>query len=401
MRILLQYLRKFISSPGGLLYVYVFIAVVASVQLILVPAHFFAGRAYTDYNNYVIFRQSFFHLISGQNLYTLYPAEQWDLFKYSPTFALFIGSLAWMPDMAGLIIWNVVNVLALYFAIRALPLKVVAQNKLLIFLILELLTSIQNSQSNGLMAGLLIGAFTSLQRGKVQWATLWLVLATFIKVYGAVGFCLFLFYPDKIKFIVYAAAWTIIFTVLPLAVVPFHTLVWQYQNWGAMMLADESASYGLSVMGWLHSWFGISKGKSIVILAGLLCFIIPFLRISLYQDELFKLKMLAFILIWVVIFNHKAESPTFIIAVAGAAIWYFSGPRQLWRDILMGCVFLFTSLSVTDLFPPIIKERFFEPYNIKSIPCIIAWCVVFAGLLRMQKGGPGNLNSEITVPALT
>jgi Glycosyltransferase family 87 len=380
----LQYLRSLILPRGRLFSVYALVAIIASVQLILVPPHFFAGKPYTDYNNYVIFRQSFSHLISERNLYAPYPAEQWDIFKYSPAFALFMGALAWLPDMAGLIIWNMINVLALYFAVRALPFKIIDQNKLLIFLILELLTSIQNSQSNGLMAGLLIGAYTSLQRGKVHWATLWLVLATFIKVYGAVGFCLFLFYPDKIRFIFYAAAWTIIFAVLPLVAVPFHALLWQYQNWGTMMLADESASYGLSVMGWLQSWFGINKGKSVVTLVGLLCFIIPFSRFSLYRNEAYKLNILAFMLVWVVIFNHKAESPTFIIALAGIAIWYFSSSRQLWRDVLMGVVFVFTCLLVTDLFPSFMKERFFEPYNIKVVPCIIAWCIIFTGLLKIK-----------------
>jgi hypothetical protein len=40
-----------------------------------------------------------------------------------------------------------------------------------------------------------------LEQRKVMWAALCLVAATFIKLYGAIGFCLFLFYPDKLKFL--------------------------------------------------------------------------------------------------------------------------------------------------------------------------------------------------------
>jgi hypothetical protein len=53
---------------------------------------------YKDYNVYVIFKQAFFHLIAQKNLYILYPHEHWDLYKYSPTFALFIVLLAYLPD---------------------------------------------------------------------------------------------------------------------------------------------------------------------------------------------------------------------------------------------------------------------------------------------------------------
>ena len=46
------------------------------------------GITYTHYNNYIIFKQSYFHLIENKDLYTLYPNEHWDYYKYSPTFSL-------------------------------------------------------------------------------------------------------------------------------------------------------------------------------------------------------------------------------------------------------------------------------------------------------------------------
>src|SRR6185436_4649713 len=99
------------------------------------------------------------------------------------------------------------------------------------FVLLELLTSMQNAQSNGLMAALIIAAFAHLNKGKVHWAALWLVIATFIKVYGAIVFCLFLFYPGRLKFMGYAILWTIFFALIPLVATPLPTLIWQYQNW--------------------------------------------------------------------------------------------------------------------------------------------------------------------------
>ncbi len=381
---------EFFLQPRATLIIYILLALIASLQLLLLPPHMFSGRAYTEYNNYVIFRQSFHHLMEAKNLYTLYPDEQWDLYKYSPAFSLFMGLLAYLPDFVGVTIWTLINTIALFFAVRTLPFSNRKQNMLLLFVMIELLTSLQNTQSNGLMAGLFIGAYSSMQKGKMQWATLWLVIATFIKIYGAVGFCLFLFYPDKLRVFAYAILWSFIFFFIPILVTPFNTLIWQYHNWVSMMAEDQSVSYGLSVMGWLHSWFGIDKGKSVVSVLGLILFFIPFARISLYKNQAYRLLMLASMLLWVIIFNHKAESPTFIIAVAGVGIWYFSGEPLLWRRLLLLMVFLFTIMSPTDLFPPIIRENIFKPFTIKAIPCIIVWCVVFVELIGM-KNEPSQL----------
>jgi hypothetical protein len=399
-----QSIRSFLLQPRTLMAIYILAAIIASIQAVMLGNHDFVmprpnahdmlsnpdimrlyiGHHFTEYNNYVIFKKSFFHLIAGKNLYAIYPAEQWDLYKYSPTFALLMGALAYLPDIIGLSTWNILNALVLFAAIRMLPFKNKTQSLLLWFIALELLTSMQNAQSNGLLAGLMIAASCFMQRGKHIWATLLLVFAAYIKVYGAIGFCLFLFYPEKIKFILFAILWTILLFLLPLIVTPFQTLVWQYQNWAQVLSADQSAAFGLSVMGWLHSWFGINRGKTYVTIVGIILFFLPFIRFRLYHNQAYRLLVLASMLIWVIIFNHKAESPTFIIAVAGVGIWYFLRPATQWRTILLLCVLLFTSFSNTDLFPPYIKQNFIVPYTIKVVPCILLWVVTFVELMTMK-----------------
>ena len=144
---------KVFLNLNFVLAVYITITVVASV----IP--FFLGDkgGYTHYNNYVIFKQSFYHLIQGKDLFILYPNEQWDLYKYSPAFALFFGVFAWLPDIAGGTGWNLLNMLALYFAIKKLPVLNDSKKALALwFVLIEDVTSIQNFQSNALIAGLLI-----------------------------------------------------------------------------------------------------------------------------------------------------------------------------------------------------------------------------------------------------
>ena len=128
-----------------------------------------------------------------------------------------------------------------------------------------------------------------------------------------------------------------------------------------------------------------------VSLMGVILFFVPLTRYKMYSNQTFRLMILAFMLLWVIIFNHKAESSTFIIAVAGVGIWYFANEKANWRLALMILVLLFTSMSTTDIFPPYVKKHFIYPYTIKAVPCILVWCVVFVELMLMPKP---KLNKE-------
>src|SRR5438128_8002394 len=78
---------------------------------------------YTHYNNFLIFRQSFDHLIHNMDLYSSQVPEHYDFYKYSPTFATLMAPFALLPVLPGLILWNLLNALALFFAINSLPIK--------------------------------------------------------------------------------------------------------------------------------------------------------------------------------------------------------------------------------------------------------------------------------------
>ena len=156
------------------------------------------------------------------------------------------------------------------------------------------------------------------------------------------------------------------------------------------MAADQSGSYGLSVMGWLHAWFHIEGIKNMVMLAAVILFVLPLVRVKLYRNTIFQLLFLANMLLWVIIFNHKAESPTYIIAFAGACIWYFTSARLTGHKVMFALVFIFTCLSVTDLFPHSIKNSLFTPYVIKAVPCIFLWIFIELQLLFMPLNTQGN-----------
>src|SRR5687768_13969374 len=134
------------------------------------------------------------------------------------------------------------------------------------------MTALQNAQSNVLIAGLLLLAFSFLERRRTALASLMIVVAAFTKLFGLVAFSLFLLYPEKGKFVLFSALWVIVVGVLPLAVVSPAELVHLYQSWWRLLSMDYADSSGLSVMGWLQSWFRFNPPKTIVTLAGMALF---------------------------------------------------------------------------------------------------------------------------------
>lgn len=385
-----QKINQLIANPRNIILLYALFAVAASVQSVAAgkKTYLEGGREYNHYNNYTIFKESFFHLKNDQDLYILYPEEHWDLYKYTPTFSVFFGLFAVTPDWLGLSLWNLLNALVLLFAVYYLP-RLGNREKGLILLIalIELMTSMQNAQSNALIAGLLILAFGLLEKRNYSLAALSIVGTAFIKLFGIVGFALFIFYPQKWKLTLYTVLWTAALFVVPLAVVDYEQYMALLDSYRRMLAEDHSLSYGYSVMGWLHSWFSVSISKNMVVLAGVALFLLPLANLKAYKELGFRYLLLASVLIWVVIFNHKAESPTFVIAMAGVALWYVNSEKNVLNTVLFIGAFVLTSLSPTDIFPRPIREEWVKPYVLKAVPCILVWVKVLYDMATWRAGG--------------
>ena len=153
-------------------FIYSLAAILVSLQRLGLAPN---ANGYTAYENYRIFRNAFSHLLAGQNPYAAFPAEQWDLFKYSPAFALFMAPFAALPDWAGLPLWNLLNALPLLAAIFYLPVLTEKQRMFMAWWILpELVVSMQNSQSNGLTAALIIWPIIALEHHRPASAAAWM-----------------------------------------------------------------------------------------------------------------------------------------------------------------------------------------------------------------------------------
>lgn len=357
-------------SEKKVIIIIILVAVALAIQCYVASI----GREYTRYNNYVIFKQSFEHLLTNKNLYLSYPAEYFDLYKYSPAFALFMGLFYYLPDLLGLILFNLLNISVFIIAMQKLKLPRESYKFLFLFVLTELAISLSMTQTNILIAGLIMLAFSRFEEDKPLLSSLCIVLTFYIKIFGIAAFALWFLYPNKLKFLLYSVCWFLFFAVLPVIFISANSLQQQYQNWLVLLKNDHDASYGASFLGWMHSWFHLNFSKTATVAVAALVFCLPLFKVKLYKLYSFRLQMLASVLLWVVIFNHRGESPTYIIAMAGVAIWYFSQKPVRSNTILLWLALIFTSFSSTDLITPgWINNRFIEPYSIKAIFCCIIW----------------------------
>ena len=379
--------QTILSHRTIIVILYVLFAIGASTQSLLLSPKTNQEEVieYTKYNNYIIFSQSYHHLKNNQDLYIAYPQEHWDLFKYTPTFSVFFGFFTLFPDWLGLNLWNLLNAFVFLSAIYYLPrLNNTQKGWVLLIVLQEFMVSMMGEQSNALIAGLLVFSFGLLENKKLLIASLCIVLTVFIKLFGVVGFVLFLFYPQKWKLALYSLGWTLVLLLIPFIYIDYEQYMSLLTSYGNMLTNDHIISNGFSVMGWLNSWFSLNVGSLVVVLTGVGVFLLPLARIRAYKYFSFKYLTLASLLLWIVIFNHKAESPTYIIAMTGVALWFIDGKKSPINIILLVLALVLTSLSSTDIFPTSLRTDFIQPYAIKAFPCILIWMKIIYDMMLIK-----------------
>ncbi len=236
------------------------------------------------------------------------------------------------------------------------------------------------------MATLVATLFSmTFEKEKVGWAALCICIGAFIKIYSLVGIALFLVYPHKIRFAFYMLLWGIFLLGLPLVVVDFSQLVFLYKEWYRILFQDHTANLGISLIGIIYSWFTNQISSWYIQLAGVVLFCLAYIRYTYFQQFYFRALLLSSILIWIVIFSHASESPTYIIAIAGVAIWYAIQDKKSWiSSSLVLFAFLLTELYATDLIPKFVRETYLEPYSLKALPCVVIWVAIQFSFWRKQ-----------------
>jgi hypothetical protein len=317
-----------------------------------------------------IFRQSFWHLAEGSNLYAAYPHEQGahaaDLFKYSPTAALLFAPFARLSYAVALFAWSLLGAGLLWYALtRVLPRERAVLAAALLYP--DLLASLQACSSNAVVTASIILTYIALERGHQLGAAAAVVSGAAVKLFPLAALTFALFHRRRRRFALVVMLVAAAALLLPLVVTSPGLLAQQYRWWYALELRDASdLLFGASVMRLVRGWVGGTWPNWPVQLAGTAALLLPLVvRRDQWRKAEFRLHYLALLLVYAVLFNHQAERASFVIASAGVAIWCVTPPAGVRHPVLRA------ALAVLAL------------VGLKTIPLVLVWLAMQAELYGM------------------
>lgn len=362
------------------------------------------SRGLTGIDNYLIFEGVFRHVMQEKYLFSYYPDEYVSFNNYGPAFSLVIAPFALLPTYIGCFLWAIANAAALFYSLKLLPIE--EKQRIIVYwiVLIEMMTSIHSVQFNPMFTAFFIFSYVFTIRGKDWLATLFIALGFLTKLYGIAGLAFFFFSRNKLQFALSFIAWMAIIVVAPIVYSSADYIMQSYEDWYYQIIRrnqqniDNSRTAGMqdiSVPGMIRRIFHYYGpiDLPIIAVAGTL-FGLPLLKKQNQLHPTFGLSYLALVLLSVVIFSSAAESPTFVIAVTGAALWFIiqEKPVSMFVKSILALLFLLTILSPTDLIPPYIRINIILAYSLKALPCFIIWCwlIVSCWKIHLPKFSSGQ-----------
>jgi hypothetical protein len=324
-------------------------------------------------NNFEIFRSAGTRFAAGRDLYAA-SLDHFDLFKYTPSAALLFVPFAVLPFAAGLLLWSAVNAGTLYVSLG----RLLAPHEATIvraIVLPEMFGSLQSAQSNGLIAGLIILAFTELERRRDLRAAFAVCLGTVIKIFPLAAVSFALLRPERRRFARWCTILGIAFLVAPTLFRGPGWLLHQYDDWVVIQRVD-SGDPGFSVMALVRLWFGVSWPFWPQQLVGVLVLLAPIaLTDDGYAGTKWRLQYVASVLVFCVIFNHQSEGPSFVIAMAGVGLWFVLAQASWQRWLILAFVLIFSVLASSSLAPRPIRAELFD-LRFKTVPVLLVWIML-------------------------
>lgn len=359
-----------------------------------------------NYNNFLVFRGVFDHLFSSLPLYEPYPLEYGDINHYGPIFAFIIAPFAVLPPWLGMSLWCMSLSLLLYWTVRQLPMPVVLTSLVLWLTLNDFYGACFKQQFNIAVAALVVGALAMIEKRREGWAALFIVIGTFVKIYGIVGLAFFFFVRRKGRFIGYMALWSAMALLLPLLFVSPEYLWSQYAAWAADIVQKNGenmfcAYTNISLVGCVRKISGSpAYSDLLIIVPAMVLFLLSYLRTGQYKHFSYRLTMLASLLLFIVLFSSGSEHSGYVIAALGMGIWWVNFPppargRLEWTLLLLA---LFASFSY-NLLPTKFYRGVFVAYALRSLPFFAIWLHCIRRLWREDFAVTDVLLDYKTLPA--
>ena len=169
-----------------------------------------------------------------------------------------------------------------------------------------------------------------------------------------------LFYPRLQRNVVYALFIGLFLFLLPVVHIPINKLINFYQSWLTVVTGHlEVQRYSLyRVLILLYGSIGKYTGFiSLSVLSVIITLTLT--RLKLFRESfLYRAQFLGILMGWAILFSTGSERHTYVIAVAGYAIWYSCSGLTRPDRILLWINFLLLGIMPVDLICPWVISNF-------------------------------------------
>jgi hypothetical protein len=342
---------------------------------------FSLSEVHSHINNFQIFKASFGHFLHRMPLYLEYPKEYFDLYLYGPIFAILMAPFSMLPDGPSVMLWNVLNSVVLFVTLWHLP---IAENKRIAITWIVLnstITALLNTQFHALCLALIMWSYICVEKKNYLWATLWIALGIYIKLYGVVGLAFFFFAKDRYRFAAYFVFWLIVIGFVPLALGGFDYGIQTYREWMGILAHKNELNENIAnirtdvcVMGMIRRWTGDPTISNLwFLIPSMILNVYLFFQTKKWSDPDFRLRILAFVLLYIMLASTGTESPTLVMAFPAVGIWFVLGEKTKERWAMLIFTLLISSFSPTDVFPAYIRSEFINPLALMILPLFGVW----------------------------
>ncbi len=279
------------------------------------------------YDHFLVLNSAFDHLVAQQNLYLDYPDEYTGRFSYHPIVVILFAPIGLLSAGWGMLLWLLLIACILFYAIGRLPLSYDDRVLFWWLILVELGISLNLQLHDPLIGALGLLTLSSLQRGQSKRAALYPVLACCLHPYAILLGALFVFYPNRRRYLTQVLVWALVVCIAPLYFTTIAHFSRLYMDW-AGFLSQNLNLFPVTSTGRIGSSI-ISEWE--IYLAGGFCFTLIWVYNLVKLENIDRKKMLlllAYCFLWISVLQNGLWTASNFLTSLSLILFFLVNKQQ-------------------------------------------------------------------------
>lgn len=328
--------------------------------------------------NFFIYRYATLDMWDGKIPYGREWAQSigFDSFLYGPLFSLIFSPFAFLPPWLGPFFWNILNYSVFFYAIRSLPvLSDKKKTNFFFFILLMMANNLMYYQYNMIVASIFLIGLTLMEKGNFLGSIMLIGISGFTKIYGVFQYAFLVFYKHFWRNILIIIPVLLVLGLLPLIMMHPAHLLSAYTKWVASFPAHFQSREWMSLFHFKMLFSKVPESTTFYQLGsfGILS-LLSLLRLKRSSSFSFRAASVGIMMGWVILFSNSPEIGTYLIAMCGLALWYFSQENNRFEQwLLIFNFFLFMIVPQDILFPRPLMRIIIEQVQLHILVFTLTW----------------------------